>query len=360
MIQWFSGICQKVTDFLPGSKIRTKFEAIAVELEAMDFAFYQAAKKAIPIAIYQAFSFDLLPPTKAAGTVVFTANQAPVTNVTIPSGTRLATAGSASVPEKLYETTATVTLLAGNTSIEAPVASVTAGIIGNTGINNIRVVKATIAGITSATNAAALINGSDKETENERRSRFIDYIAGLRRGTNGAIVTGAKTAAIVDSSGIVIEEVVTALVDEPGTPAGYITCYIYNGTGSTSDALIAKTRQIIDGYVDSDGKRIAGYKAAGIVCVVTRATETPLNITATVAALAGYDQAVLQVQLETAIAAYLQGLDIGQDCLRNEIIERIMATEGVYNCDLIAPANDLTAEKYTVFTPHGLIAVTVN
>ena len=72
MIEWFTGICSAVTDFLPGSKIRSKFETIAVEMEAQDYAFYQALRKAIPISIYQAFDFKLQAAQKASGLVTFT------------------------------------------------------------------------------------------------------------------------------------------------------------------------------------------------------------------------------------------------------------------------------------------------
>jgi uncharacterized phage protein gp47/JayE len=361
MVQWFSGICQKVTDFLPGSKIRTKFEALAVELEAQDFAFYQAAKKAIPIAVYQAFDFSLLAATKATGAVLFTADQAPVTDVVIPKGTRIATQGTPADPEKLYETSKEVILLAGYTSVQAPITSLAVGQAGNAGSNNILVIKGTLAGITGVTNPTALVNGADKETENERRFRFIEYIAALRRGTNEAIESGAKTATITDESGIVTERAMSALVDEAwGEELGNIACYIFNGNGNTSDALVARAQQIIDGYENPDGTRVGGYKAAGITCTVLKAVERPPNVNISITALPGYDQAQIKVQAEEIIATYLKSLDIGDKCIANEIIERVMTIDGVYNCNLIEPAGDLIAEPQEVFTPYGFITVTVS
>lgn len=360
MLQWFSGICQKITDLLPGSKIRTKFESIAVEMEAMDFAFYQAAKKAIPTGIYQAFNFNLLPPEKAADNVVLSASPAPATDILIPQGTKVATEATATNPEKLYATTATATLLAGQTSVTVPISCTVAGTIGNVGTGLITVIKGTIPGITSVTNPAAIINGRDKETETERRSRFIEYIASLRRGTSEAIEAGAKTATILDVDGAVIEKVVSAQVDEEySEDNGDIACYIFNGTGGTSDELVARTQEIVNGYVDTGGTKIGGYKAAGIICTVIKATETAPSVAIAVVAMPNVDKVALKALVEAVIAAYLDTLDIGQKCLRSEIIQRVKAVTGVYDCTLTTPATNLTAATSEVFTPFGTITATV-
>jgi uncharacterized phage protein gp47/JayE len=360
MLQWFGGICRKITDLLPGSKIRTKFESVAVEMEAMDFAFYQAAKKAIPTAIYQAFNFNLLPPEKASSPVLFGAVPAPAADVVIPQGTKVATVGTNTNPEKLYVTTEMATLLAGQTSVLVPIASTVAGSSGNAGIGLITVIKGTVPGITSVTNPAALVNGKDKETETERRSRFIEYIASLRRGTNEAIKAGAKTATVLDTDGSVIEAVVSALVDEEYSLLnGNIACYICNGSGGTSDELAARAQEIIDGYTTSDGTKIGGYKAAGIICTVIKATETAPTVLIAVKAMPNVDQATLKTQVEDAIAAYLDTLEIGQSCLRSEIIQRVKAMTGVYDCTLTTPANNLIAATSEIFTSYGTITATV-
>jgi uncharacterized phage protein gp47/JayE len=360
MVQWFAGICQRVTDFLPGSTIRTKFESLAIELEAQDFAFYQAAKKAIPTAIYQAFNFTLLPPQKASDSVVFTASIATAVDLLIPQGTKVATEGSTTNPEKLYVTTASATLLSGGTTVAAPIVCTVAGSIGNAGAGNITVLKQTIPGIATVSNPKALTNGADKETEADRRARFIDYIASLRRGTNEAIVAGAKTATVMDDAGTILETVQTAFVDEEyTTEKGEIACYIFNGSGDTSDALIAEAQKVIDGYVDNTGSKVGGYKAAGISCTAIKATETAPNVAMNVVAAPNTDKVALGTLVEATIAGYLGTLDIGQNCLRSEIIQRVKALPSVYDCTLITPESNLPAGKAEVFTPFGTIIATV-
>ena len=122
MVGWFTGICSTVTDLVVGSKLRTKFEAIAVEMEEQDYQFYAAVKKAIPVAVYQAFTFSLLPASKAAGAVTFTANPVPGSDINIPAGTRVATTATATIAEKVFVTVADGTILAGQATTSINVA----------------------------------------------------------------------------------------------------------------------------------------------------------------------------------------------------------------------------------------------
>src|SRR6266702_2487735 len=132
MVTWFAGLQNKITDFVVGGKTRTKFEAIAQEMESQDFHIYRAIIKAIRTSVYQTFDFNLEPAARAAGLVTFSASPAPASDIPIPAGTRVATVGTAAVAEIVYETTVDVTLLAGTTSINAPVSCTVAGVAGNT------------------------------------------------------------------------------------------------------------------------------------------------------------------------------------------------------------------------------------
>ena len=121
MKSWFTGICTAITDWTVGSKLRTKFESVAVEMEAQDYAFEQTIRAAIPVSIYQTFGFPLLPATRATGSVVFTANSAPVADINIPKGTLVATTATATTPEQIYEVSVDSTLLSGETTATAQV-----------------------------------------------------------------------------------------------------------------------------------------------------------------------------------------------------------------------------------------------
>lgn len=492
MIEWFSGICSAITDFLPGSKIRSKFETIAVEMEAQDFAFYQAIKKAIPISIYQAFNFTLLPAQKASGLVTFTSDGTTyetgmvlktaakvmatteitvmtiatspyrlismplvvdgvtlktgdrvlintgfmggshngiwtvmnagtgangqwlrasdldewteflyaycyVTNgtnysgrafkfvvadtgtinttaitvqeitptakaINIPAGTMLGTANASD--NKTYATTEDAVIPIGQATVQAPILCSSPGEYGNTPANTITRLLTTINGVSSVTNPAAITNGSDRETEESRRIRFNKYISTLTRGTKEAIEYGASTAAIYDAGGATIESVkyvnvVQPAEEIPGLPAGEIYCYIYNGSGATSDTIVAEAQKIIDGYVDASGGKVAGYKAAGVLCYVAKATEQQINVTCTVTRIsAESDPDTIQSACVDAITQLIQGQSIGNDIIYSQIISKVMEVDGIYRVTVATPASDITIPNDTIPTV-GTIAVTV-
>lgn len=454
MIGWFSGICQGITDFIVGSKIRSKFETLAVEMEAQDFAFYQAAKKAIPIAVYQAFGFTLIPAVKATGIVTFYATSS-ASDIKIPQGTQVATLLSDPMPEKVYEVITDTYLTAGNTSVQVNVIAVDSGAIGNTPANSITVLKTPIAGINSVNNTSAITSGIDRESEESRRIRFLGFIGNLVRGTISAVEYGAKTAQLLDIDGNVTERVYLAKVIEPYLPdnatgtlsktgaytvvagddnkliscvgtftvsmtaaatlgadfncwiandgtgiitidpsgselidgfstisvtpaevvgvgctgtefwvarAGNITCYVYNGTGGTSDAIVAAAQQIVDGYTANDGTNVPGYKAAGVVCTIAKATEVATDITMAVTAISTAstsDKAAIETNISNTLAAYIQTLALGDTLLLSKIIELAMSVDGVYNVALSAPSADVVITDNEIVTA-GTITVVVS
>ncbi len=358
MVAWLSGLQNVVTDFIPGSLSRTKLEAVAVEIEAITYQFYVAIRKAIPTAIYRAFDFSALPAVRASGDVRFSAQTPPAEDVTIPKGARVATVGTQLSPEKVYETTIEATLSAGQSSVDVPVSALTPGEAGNTGGNTITVIKSVIAGIDEVTNPNAIVNGAPRESEDDRRLRFLQYISSLMRGTETAIEYGAKTAEIKDGNGNVIERCVDAMVvDMPGDTAGFADCYIYNGESGTSAALVDEAQKIIDGYVE-DGEKVAGYKAAGVVVTVSAATDTVQNVTIDVEAFQTASASEVEQRVADTIVNYVSGLGIGEKLLYNEIIERAMGINGVYNVSLSVPAGDVTPAINEVLI-IGTVTVTV-
>lgn len=360
MITWFAGIQRQITDFVVGGKVRTKFEAIAVEMEAQDFQIYKAIKKAIPTSIYQAFSFNILPAVRAAGLVTFTASPAPSTDIIIPAGVQVATIASTTSAEKIYETTVAVTLPAGQSTVAAAISCTKSGSIGNTGVGTITALKSTVSGITEVSNATALTNGVDKETEDARRTRFQSFISTLTRGTDSALIYGAKSANLTDANGAITERVTAAVVVGPPASgsAGTATVYIYNGSTGASSNLIAAVQKIIDGSTDATGNMTPGYKAAGVVVTVAAATTVSQSVTATITILPGYSASAIQGASVSTISTYIQSLTMGQTLIYNELIERVMGISGVLNVSITAPNADVTATKSQVIIP-GTITVTV-
>lgn len=176
MINWASGATTKVTDFNPGSVVRTLMEALAMELEELYYQLLQATEEAIEEAIYRTFNFPRNPAEKATGTERFTRLSGTETLITIPQGTLVATTTD---PAAIFETQAeeTIPSISGTatggsttTLIDTTKNFVTEGIIIGSRVMNItdngETQPAGVTSITSTTNPndtlhfSALTNGA--------------------------------------------------------------------------------------------------------------------------------------------------------------------------------------------------------
>lgn len=354
MLAWLTGTCKVITDLIPGSLTRTKIEAIAVEMEEQDHQFERALRKAIPVSIYKAFQFDLLPAVKASGYITFTATVAPAADIIIKAKTRVATVGTALKLETVFETVDDATLLAGQTTVDVKVTCMQAGTVGNVPAGTIVVMKSAISGIASVSNVNSFSNGSEVETEAERQQRFNGYIKTLTRGTGAALEFGALQAILYDIDGNITEQVVEAFesttspTQTPGVPGGFSDLFVYSGSGGASAALITEAQKIIDGYEDN-GTRIPGYKASGVQVSVLPVLEHAEDVTVSVVLDSGYNITDVSSAISSAIEAYITQLAIGEKLVYNELVRLVMAVEGVYNAVFSVPTADV--ERSQVIAP---------
>jgi len=104
--------------------------------------------------------------------------------------------------------------------------------------------------------------------------------------------------------------------------------------------LIALAQLVVDGDPD-DRATYPGLRAAGVQVTVLVPSVLVQNVTASLVVAAGYEEASVIAAVEDAIKAYINGLGISGDVVRNQLIAQIMAVAGVSNCTLTAPAADV-------------------
>lgn len=356
-INWMRAVTTKVTDFNIGSVVRTMLEAVAIELEQLYQQMFIGLKEAIPVSVYNSFSFPALPALPAGGMVRVTI-VAQATDTVIPAGTLFQVTGSST----LYASTNDLTITTGNTYGDVPVAATTPGKAGNLAASTSFAPIPQPPGFTSALALASFINGQDAESDDARKIRFAAYVQALSRGTVAAIAYGLKTVQLTDTAGNITERVAYASVVEPWIadntqPIGLINCYIHNGVGSTSGALLTKANDIIYGYYDAAGNPVPGWKAAGTKVVIAAATESTLAVTATLTALTGYVKADLITAVTAALQDYINTLDIGVAAIKSKMIEIAMDTPGVYNFVISSPAGDTTPASNVKLLP-GTFTIT--
>ena len=192
IINFFSGNNNELTDFYIGSRLRTAFEAVGIELEQIYYQLFIGINSGIEDGVYNSFNFTLIQSAPASGSVRFSRlTPAPVGGITIPAGTQISTPGSGSSPAVVYATTDVAVILDGETYIDAFVVATQDGTVGNAPANTITVLIGAPAGVDSVTNPNGFFTGRDIETKDERRERFLTYINNLSRATLGALETAA-------------------------------------------------------------------------------------------------------------------------------------------------------------------------
>lgn len=310
--------------------------------------------------MYSAFNFNLLQPTAAYTMEQFTVPTAPTTNVNVPAGVIVKISGT----NTQYQTIASSIWPAGVTTQNIRIVCMQTGTIGNTFANTITQLVTPIAGLAgvTVTNTKPVINGTDLETEEQRAQRFTKFVDSLHKGDIGALNYGAQQAILYDQYGYINEQVMKSQVVEGN---GSNTIYIDNGNYSASQQLIAWCQQIINGYVDSNGNYVIGWKAAGIPSTVQAANLQQVTIAVTVAPDTGYTLDMVQTTIQNNLASLVQGLPIGgtlygapQGILYLKAIDAAIKVPGVLNFAVTSPTADIIPDAGTLLMLSGTPTIT--
>lgn len=341
MINYAKAIQSRITDFSVGSVARTMLEAPAVEIEELYQQMWLGLKESVPVAIYNSFDFERHPARPATGLVRVSISPA-AGNTIIPAGSRFEPAGY-SIP---FTSPADAVIAAGQSYADVFVEAVTPGAVGNVVGGTQFTVEPAVPGFQSAEAVTTFTTGADVESDDQRKARFVSYILTLNRGTVAALQYGLSLAVVRDAQGNVMEQarhvaIIEPYKTDPNAPISLVNCYIHNGVSGATTDLIADAQKVIDGYVDSNGTRIPGWKAAGVKVTIQAAANVSINVTATVTILSGYIEADVLVAVERAMADYVASLNIGADCLVAELIAAAMQVPGVTNISMSLPSGDV-------------------
>jgi hypothetical protein len=368
MINRMKATQTQLTDFNVGAIGRTLVEAPAAEIDQLYQQMFNGLREAIPVAVYQSFSFPPLAAAGSTGTIQVTI-AASQSATLVSSGTLFAS----TVTAVTYAVTADTVIPAGITSINVPVAATTTGSATNLVVDVSFTLTPSPSGFVSAVNLAPFVNGLDAETTTQQQVRFNAFIASLPRGTIPALYYGMSVASVLDANGNVIERPVFTSVVEPyltdsTQPISLVNCYVHNGVGSTSAALVTNVTSSLYGYYTSAGVAVPGYKAAGVKLVVAAATEVDINVAGVITAATGYSTADTEVNGVTvpglitlataAITAYLQSIPIGGSALVAELYALVMGIAGIANYVPSLPAVESTTSTTAQKIMPGTITIT--
>ncbi|MBI1207463.1 MAG: hypothetical protein GC191_09280 [Azospirillum sp.] len=350
MVNHMRAVTDKITDYNVGSVARTMVEAPAVEIDELYQQMVHGLTEAIPTAIYRSFDFPLIGAIPASGAVKFLVNPAHTLDITIPAGTQVASKTNAT-----YLTVAEAVVPVGIASTDVLVAAEIAGPIGNALPGTVTRLVSSVSGVTSVTNADALINGRDVETDDERRLRFAEYIRSLARGTIGALVYGAKLAQVTDPvSGAILERVARVSVEET---RGHVNLYVHNGTGNTSADLLQLVRDKIEGSEDSGGTLLAGYRPAGMRVDVLTLNEVPVDVDVIAQVATIYRTDDTEAQIVTALSRVIRATLSGGLLRPVDLINAVLGVSRVSGGEISSPTLTTYCPADSVLVP-GAITVT--
>jgi uncharacterized phage protein gp47/JayE len=207
-------------------------------------------------------------------------------------------------------------LAAGTASITVPIQSIKAGAASNLLANTINTINTPISGVDTVTNAVALTNGMDAESDPAMCVRFWAYIASLSKATKGAIGYA-----------------ITSL--QPGMTYTIIENYLYNGTYQPGNfALI-----VDDGTGTPSGTLLSTVYAAvdmvrgdTITFSVNAPVVTTANVSMTISTATGYTHSAVVALVVSALTNYINAMTLGQDLYYTKLAQLAYdASPGVYN-----------------------------
>jgi uncharacterized phage protein gp47/JayE len=248
------------------------------------------------------FGFTRLPAVAASGQVTF-ARFTPSVAAFIPVGTAVSTTANTQSFLVVEDSTNAAynaasggfTLAAGVACLNVAVVASVAGSAGNVQPGAISVLSSAIAGVDTVTNALALTNGIDAESDTAFRSRFGNYLASLSRATNVAI--GAAIVAIQQGLSFSINE----NINQAGaTQMGFFVVTVDDGSGHPAASLLSTVQQEVN-----------AIRPVGTSFAVQGPVVAPANVAVTLVVASGTSQSVAVAAVATAIETYIASLPIG-------------------------------------------------
>lgn len=250
------------------------------------------------------FAFLREPAKQAVGQVQFFLNIAKLVNVSIPVGAIVQVPGGAIQYQVIADTTQTnynaqlqaYVIAAGQTSIVATVQALLPGTAYNVQPNQISQVVSTVTGVDGVFNQFGIAEGSDAETDQAFRNRFILWINSLSKNTQPSI--GAAIMSVQQGLDFVLLE----NIDSQGLARnGYFTVVVDDGSGDTPQLVL-----------DNIALAVEAVRGFTISYIVVRATAVSASLQLNVYITAGANTGTVLANVQAAIVLYVNELAIGK------------------------------------------------
>lgn len=200
----------------------------------------------------------------------------------------------------------------GATSITVTVQALYPGSAYNVAAGTLTQLGSSMAGVDTCNNTVAILDGTDAESDDSFRARFVLYLSTLAEATESAILAAAQVQQGLD---------ITPAENTTPTGAAQLGCFTIfadNGTGSPPQALL-----------NSIYTSVNAVRAFSVQPYVSAPSILNATIVLAIRVAAGYTLGGLQPAVVAAVVAATQSLASGQTLYANAVAAAATSVPGV-------------------------------
>lgn len=326
----------QLTDYTPGSVIRSLYEAIAMELETYYMLQEENITWGIEHGVLDSFGFTRREAKAAYGDVTLRLYSAAGADTVLPKGMNFYSSDDA-YPQT-YVLQEAYNVPTGAASVTVQVFCTETGTVGNIPAGKIDSISNASTGVANVTNQADFNTGTDEESLSDIRARFQEFVDTRGRATLKAMDYAARR----------VEEVTGVYVYEE---VGKVTVYAHDANGDLPDEVANAVRTSEE-----------LYRPAGIPWEV-KATEKKLvdlnvQLTVTDATLVpdGFD-----LKLQQQLTSYLNTFGAGRDLIIADVVARaINFSPLVYDASILTPESNVVVEPNQIIRAGNVEVIISN
>lgn len=252
----------------------------------------------------------------AEGTIRFYLDEPREELISVEKGTVCLTAD-----ETRFETLEEGTIKAGNLYVDVPARAVLAGEQGNVAAGTILNMVVAPTAVSACINPSAFSGGRNEEGDESLRQRVMETYARLANGAN---------AAYYKQTALSYADVVAAQVVPRSRGVGTVDVVVATQTGVPEQELL-----------DEIQAHIQSMREIAVDVEVLPPQVVTMDIDLSIDVEEGYDAAQIAVQTEETLRGWFTGQRLGADVLRARLTSLVFGLEGVANCTVNQPEQDI-------------------
>lgn len=254
---------------------------------------------------------------KAEGVLRFSCIGASAADYEIDAGSVVMTAAGVR-----FETTEKAVLAQGESEVDVPAHAVEAGAAGNVIAGAAHIMSVYPIGVTRCSNPEPFSGGSDEEEDEALRERVLESYRRLPNGAN---------AAFYELEAMRYPGVAAAKAVGRARGIGTVDVYVSTHSGTPEEELLAGIRE------DLQKKR-----EIAVDVEVRAPMQKTVDVSAALKVKQGWRFSDVAEAAETAVRAYFTGERLGENIYGAKLASILYGTEGVENCHLLAPTEDIS------------------